>query len=261
MLRKICLISSAMTVASSLCSMAIAQPAARIPYGYTRGFDGCPHRLPWAVLQGYPHIDCNPTQGATQPPPVFSLATPGQVIAALDCDFSAAAVATKGKTLDLSKAVISGVLTFSLVTKNSVGASLAVAAIPVFSAASVAPSLDATRLTNTTQSDEYTIAVDPAVLSPCSNPSTNKWLTSKVIVDTFKGINITKVKTDVTFVLTKQASAGLKLNIVPVSIGPQLSGSKENTQKVSLTFDFTAKPVPPGATPVMPSQVPAATAR
>jgi hypothetical protein len=232
---------------------ATAQPAAtvKIPVGYTRGFDGCPHRLPWAVLQGYPHINCTPNQSGEGPPPprpVFSIATPSQVVTALECDFSAAATATRGKGTDISKAIISGVLTFTFVTKNSVGASLTIPAIPVFSAASVAPSLDASRLTNTMQSDEYSIKVVPAELPACPNPSANGWLTSKVMIDTIGGMHVTKVKTDLSFVLTNQGSAGLKLNIIPVAIGPQISSSNEKTQKVSLIFDFTGTPVqPPGA--------------
>jgi hypothetical protein len=232
---------------------ATAQTAAsvRIPFGYTRGFDGCPHRLPWAVLQGYPHINCTPNQSGTgtpPPPPVFGIATPSQVITTLECDFSAAATATRGKAMDISKAIISGVLTFMFVTKNSVGASLTIPAIPVFSAASVAPSLDASRLTNTMQSDEYSIKVVPAELPACPDPSPNGWLTSKVMLDTIGGMHVTKVKTDVSFVVTKQGNAGFKLNIIPVAIGPQVGASSEKTQKVSLTFDFTGNPVqPPGA--------------
>jgi hypothetical protein len=63
-----------------------------------------------------------------------------------------------------------------------------------------------------------------------------------IVNDTLKGgLNITKVTTVVTFVVTKQASAGLKLNIVPVSIGPSVSEGSTNTQKLSLTFDFSPK--------------------
>lgn len=52
---------------------------------------------------------------------------------------------------------------------------------------------------------------------------------------------LTKVTKEVAFVVTRQNTAGLRLNIVPVSIGPQISGSSEKTQKVNLTLDWEAK--------------------
>jgi hypothetical protein len=223
------------------------------PKGYVMGNDGCWHRTPAAVLRGDPQKPCagrNPAGKTAEPPPVFTLATPHQVIAALECDFAAAAKATKGKPLDLSRAVISGSLTFSLVTKNSAGASLAVAAIPVLSGASMAPSLEASRLTETTQSDVYEIEVDAKALAACPTPSTNQWITSKVVLGdpSSGGISVKKFKTEVAFVVTRQKSAGLKLNIVPVAIGPQVGSGTVNTQKVSLNFDFT-RPAVAGASP------------
>lgn len=230
---------------TSLVSTATAQ-VQRAPKGYTWGFDGCLHRTPAAVLQGLPQHPCgkkNAQEPSAGPAPVFEIATPGQVIAKLDCDFAAAAKATKGQLMDLSKAVISGSLKFSLVTKDSSGASLAIAAIPVFTGASAAPSLEASRLSETTQSNEYTIRIDPAAVAVCPNPSTNRWLTSRVFVDegTKGGVRIDKFETKVSFVLTKQKGAGLKLNIVPISIGPQFSSNSVNTQSLELTFDFTKK--------------------
>jgi Methyltransferase domain len=114
--------------------------------------------------------------------------------------------------------------------------------IPVFSA-TAAPSLEASRLTETTQSDEFTISFDPAAMSPCDNASANGWLTSRVVMDNVPngGLNIDKFETKISFVVTKQKSAGLKLNIVPISVGPQLSSGSTNTQSLSVTFDFTKK--------------------
>jgi hypothetical protein len=226
--------------------------SAPVPFGYVKGADGCLHRNPLSVLQGLPRIPCTP-QTIKGPPPVFSTATPSQVIAALDCDLAAAAKATKGKAPDLSKATVTGSLTFSFVTKNSAGASLSVAAIPVFSSASLTPSLDASRLTETTLSDVYSLKVDTAALAPCASSSTNNWLTSRVVLNAgdHSATNVTKLQTDVAFVVTKQGSAGLKLNIVPIAIGPQVSSSNVNTQKLSLTIDFSSR-----ATPAQPSAKP-----
>jgi hypothetical protein len=144
------------------------------------------------------------------------------VIQAIRCDIAAAAKDTKGKAQDLSKVVITGKLTFSLVKKNSVGASLAVAAIPVF-AGTIAPSLEASRLTENTESDEVDFTAHAGSLTPCEHSSSRNWLTSKAILrDTLDGggLTINKVTTIVSFVVTYQKSAGLKLNIIPVTIGP-----------------------------------------
>ena len=65
-------------------------------------------------------------------------------------------------------------------------------------------------------------------------------------MDQYGQIHVDKIETEVVFVLTTQGGAALKLNIVPLMIGPQVSGSYENTQKLSLTFDFSKKPVLPG---------------
>jgi tetratricopeptide (TPR) repeat protein len=184
---------------------------------------------------------------------VYKLATPNQVLAALACDLAAAARSSRGKATELSKAVIDGALTFTLVGKDSLGATLAVGAIPVFSQASVAPSLDAQRLTSTSESNVYTFTVDPAALQSCEYSSLNNWLTSRAMIDQIGGIRVGNVKIDVSFVLTTKFDGGLKLNIIPVTIGPQASSSSEHTQKVSLTFDFTKKPAAASSIPAQPS--------
>jgi hypothetical protein len=214
--------------------------------GYFLGGDGCWHRTPKGVLDGKPKIkDCpgvpDSTQSSTStrpgPPPQYSTATPAQVIAALECDIADAVKATSGKPTDLSKAVITGVLKFALVTKNSMGGKLAVAAIPVFSAATVAPSLEASRLTEVTYSDEWTIKVDAKAVSRCTAPSTNRWLTSKVMIEQGM-VNVEKFVTKVAFVLTKKGGAGLNLNIIPISIGPSFSNENTNSQSLDLTIDY-----------------------
>jgi hypothetical protein len=55
-------------------------------------------------------------------------------------------------------------------------------------------------------------------------------------------MHITKVNEAVSFIVTRQASAGLKLNIIPIAIGPQLSNESGKTQKVCLLFDFRKPP-------------------
>lgn len=230
-------------IAATLGSAASAQPqrwtVANVPRGYVLGFDGCPHRTPQSVLHGLPLISCQ-SQPNKQPgpPPSYVTATPAQVIAALDCDFATATRATKGKPSDLAKAVITGTLKFSLVTKSSAGFTLAVAAIPVFPIGT--PSLDASRLKDTTSSDSWTISVDPLAVSACANPSTNNWLTSRVLLNGGM-VQVDKFETNISFLVTKQGGAGLKLNIVPVSVGPQFSATVENTQSLSLTVDYTKK--------------------
>jgi hypothetical protein len=247
------LLATTLAALISVCPSASAQKRnnCSVPSGYFRdNIGGCLHRYPNSVLQGLPlrwnecNKQCIRPDGApaqSDKPPVYTLTTQSEVMATLECDFLAASKDARVRDV-LSKAAITGSLTFTLVTKNSVGASLTVAAIPVFPSTSIAPSLDASRLTNTTESDKISISIDPAATSQCDHQSNNKWLTSKVMVDQFGQIRIDKIETEVSFVLTTQGSAGLKLNIVPVAIGPQLSGSYEHTQKLSLTFDFSKKP-------------------
>ena len=236
--------------ASIFTAAANAQPwtSANVPTGYKLWSDGCPHRTTAAVLQGKPHISCTPQQAVQPgPPPAYVTATPNQVLAALECDFASATKATAGKPSDLAKAAITGSIKFSLVTKNSKGVSLAIAAIPVFTGASVTPSLDASRLTNTTASDTWTISVDTQAVSACANPSKNNWLTSRVLLNSGL-VRVDKFETQISFVVTKQTGAGIKLNIVPVSIGPQVSENVENTHSLSLAIDFTKKKDAPAVT-------------
>ncbi len=155
---------------------------------YTRGFDGCLHRTPPAVLKGCKErrnecIDRSGSSDQQQRPVVYSTATPSQVANAIVCDIADAARATAGRPVDLKRAVITADITFTLVKKSSAGASLAVGAIPVFSAATVAPSLEASRITSETDTTKNSIKVDPAPLSPCPHASPNRWLTSNVILD------------------------------------------------------------------------------
>jgi hypothetical protein len=207
---------------------------------YALGFDGCLHRNPLSVLEG-----CRPRNnecpGEKQPskPLPYVTATPSQVSAALACDLAQAAAATKGQQLDFSKAVITGTLSFSLVTKNSAGASLAIAAIPVFTGASVAPSLAASSITSNTVQVDNTFKVAPSELVTCDHHSSNNWLLSEVITSPLKGFEITQVTEAVSFVVTRQGSAGLKLNIIPISVGPQFSNENDKSQKICLLFDFT----------------------
>ena len=238
-------------VAGGISSNAIAQnwqqPKTCPASSYTRGFDGCLHRTPGAVLAGCKERrkECDGS-GPPQPTPIsYITATPSEVNAAIICDIAAAAKATKGKKLDLSEAIISGDLSFTLVTKNSAGASLAIAAIPVFTGATVSPSLAASSITTQTVQVDNSFSVAPAELTACDHPSPNNWLLSNVITAPLSGQDITQVTEAVSFIVTKQASAGLKLAIIPVSIGPQFSGENDKTQKVCLLFDFT-KPNKPG---------------
>jgi hypothetical protein len=166
------------------------------------------------------------------------------VNAAIQCDIAAAAKQTKGKPVDFSTAVIKGALTFSEVKKSSAGVSLSVPAIPVFLNASVAPSLSASSLTSTTRSTITNFGVAPAELSLCDYSSNNQWLTSQAIMNPVKGQTISTVTEAVSFVVTRQGSAGLKLNIIPISIGPQFSGEEDNTHQICLLFDFTKNPDP-----------------
>jgi hypothetical protein len=213
---------------------------------YSIGFDGCYHRFPSAALQGCKERreECPGRQGRNQPsspPPIaYTTATPSQVNAAIICDIAAAAYNTKGQDVDFSKAMIAADLTFSLVTKSSAGASLAVAAIPVFANTSVTPSLDASRITSETVEVTTSIQIAPAQLQRCTYSSSDNWLMSRVITSVIKGETVRKIKAAITFVLTKEGSAGLKLNIVPISFGPQFSGQSEKTQKACMLFDFTS---------------------
>ena len=109
-----------------ICAPASAQGHDKcpLPEGYYRDtMLGCLHRYPAGVLQGLPLrwdecnrecIHSNETPQANKPP-VYRLATPNQVMAALACDLIAAAKGSQGKATELSKAVIDGALTFTLV--------------------------------------------------------------------------------------------------------------------------------------------------
>ena len=212
---------------------------------YAISFDGCYHRFPNAVLKGCKerHNEC-PGVKKSAPPVAYITATPSQVNAAIQCDIAAAAKQTKGKPVDFSTAVIKGALTFSEVKKSSAGVSLSVPAISVFLNASVAPSLSASSLTSTTRSTITNFGVAPAELSLCDYSSNNQWLTSQAIMNPVKGQTISTVTEAVSFVVTRQGSAGLKLNIIPISIGPQFSGEEDNTHQICLLFDFTKNPDP-----------------
>jgi hypothetical protein len=54
-------------------------------------------------------------------------------------------------------------------------------------------------------------------------------------------IELSSLKTEVSFIVTKVGSAGFKLNIVPIAIGPQLGANQSNTQKVLINFDWAEK--------------------
>ena len=210
---------------------------------YTVGPDGCLHRFPWAVLKGCRERrgECGLGEVLSSKPPAYTLATPIQVANAIVCDIAAAVKATKGKEreVDFSKAAIRGELTFSEVTKTSAGASLKVPAIPVFSGASATPSLDASRVSSQMLSGVTLFKVDPAQLTPCTSSSRNQWLTSQAVIGLLpEHFDVIKFTVAVQFVLTKQASAGLNLNIIPVSIGPQFSSGSDRTQKICLLFNF-----------------------
>jgi hypothetical protein len=245
-MRTLRLLSFAITAAfiAGVSPMANAQNKTCPRSDYSVGFDGCLHRFPGAVLKGCKEQRevCPGHQETPSTPAVYTITTPSQVTAAIVCDIAAAASDTKGKDVDFSRAVISADITFSEVTKSSVGASLAVAAIPVFSGASATPSLDASRITSETLQGTTSITIDPAQLAPCTHSSPNKWLTSEVVTASLpKGVAVTKVTEAVQFVVTKQAGAGLKLNIVPISIGPQFSRENDRTQKICLLFNFDKK--------------------
>jgi hypothetical protein len=231
------------TLITSFSPIANAQNRVCPRSDYSFGIDGCLHRHLDAVLRGC-REQRQICRGQPQParPPVYTLTTPSQVTAAIVCDIAAAAKDTKGKRVDFSKAVISADITFSEVTKDSAGLSLAVAAIPVFSGASAAPSLDASRITSASASATTSITVDPARLVPCLHSSPNKWITSQVVTDPLQApVVVKKVTEAVQFVVTKKGGAGLKLNIIPISIGPQFSIQNDKTQRLCLLFNFDPK--------------------
>jgi hypothetical protein len=227
------------------CSVAYAQQKnCPIKNNYSVGFDGCYHRYPAAVLSGCVarNSDCGHTAGsaatnATNLP--YTLATPSQVTAALVCDIAAAAH-KQGQAVDISKALITANLTFSLVNKTSKGASLAVGAIPVFTGATVAPSLSLTSIKGETTTTTTTIVVDPKALQTCAYSSPNDWLTSEAVTKSLPtGVTVAQITESIQYIVTTQGSAGLKLAIIPISIGPQLSDEIDKAQQICLLFDFS----------------------
>lgn len=224
--------------------------ACPIAGNYSVGFDGCYHRNPQAVLAGCANKrnDCGHKPGreaqqASSPP--YTLATPSQVTAALVCDI-AAAVRDKHSSV-LATALITADITFSVVNKTSKGVALTIGAIPVFTGADIAPSLNLSGLTSVSQVGTTSITVDPAHLQPCDHKSPNKWLTSQVVTELLaEGVKLNQITEQVQFIVTNQSSAGLKLNIVPVAFGPQFSGETDKAQRICILFDFTKTP---GKTP------------
>jgi hypothetical protein len=166
------------------------------------------------------------------------------VVASLQCDFAAAGKATKGKSIDISKAVIKADVTFAYVNKNSAGVSLQIPAIPVFTGITVAPNLEASKTGESSQSDTWSFKVDPDALTSCpGTKAENNWLVTKLLTTFPKktDIELSSLKTEVSFIVTKVGSAGFKLNIVPIAIGPQLGANQSNTQKVLINFDWAEK--------------------
>jgi hypothetical protein len=164
------------------------------------------------------------------------------VTAALVCDIAAAAH-KKGQDVDISKGLISATLTFSLTNKTSAGASLTVGAIPVFMSASVAPSLSLTSIKDETTTATTSIVVDPSAIQTCAYSSPNDWLTSEVVTKSLPhGVTVAQITESIQYIVTSQSSAGLKLAIVPISIGPQMSSEIDKAQQICLLFDFSKTP-------------------
>jgi len=228
---------------AELCSFAYAQDKnCPIKNNYSVGLDGCYHRNLPAVLNGClaRRNDCGhaASPGAASAANLpYTLATPSQVTAALVCDIAAAAH-KKGQAVDISKALITASLTFSLTNKASTGASLTVGAIPVFTGATIAPSLSLTSIKGETTTATTSIVVDPTALQTCAYSSPNDWLTSEAVTKSVPvGVTVAQITESIQYIVTTQGSAGLKLAIVPISIGPQMSnetpGSKPDPAKCS----------------------------
>jgi hypothetical protein len=213
---------------------------------YTVGFDGCYHRTPGAVLSGCVarNSDCGHATGPQAPvaarnAAAYTLATPSQVTAALVCDIAAAAKKA-GQAVDIGKALISANLTFSLVNKASTGVALAVGAIPIFAGGNIAPSLNLSSIQGTTTVSTTSIVVDPTHLQVCDHASPNDWLTSEVVTKSLPvGVSVAQITESVQYIVTKENSAGLKLNIIPITIGPQMSNEVDKAQQICLLFDFS----------------------
>jgi hypothetical protein len=244
-MRNICL---AILVVPALWCVAEAQDLnCPISGNYSVGFDGCYHRTPSAVLQGcrQRRDDCGhspgaPAQTAANSP--YKLATPSQVTAALVCDIAQAAK-KPGQAVDLTKALISAKLTFSLVHKTSSGASLSIGAIPIFTGADIAPSLKLASIKTATTVATTSIVVEPAHLQTCDHSSPNDWLTSQVVTKALpQGVSVAKITESVEYIVSQEDSAGLKLNIIPISIGPDVSSETKKSQQIRLLFDFSKTP-------------------
>jgi hypothetical protein len=245
MMRQSCL---TILVIAGLCSVANAQDLdCPISGNYSVGFDTCYHREPFAVLQGCKarRDDCGHTPGDTAKTAAsspYKLATPSQVTAALVCDIAHAAK-KPGQAVDISKALISAALTFSLVHKTSSGVSLEIGAIPVFTVASIAPSLKLASINSVTTAATSLISVEPMHLEACDHSSPNEWVTSQAVTKSLpKGVSVSKITESIEYVVDQEASAGLKLNIIPISIGPELSSGNTKSQKICLLFDFSKTP-------------------
>lgn len=141
-------------ISGTFCSAEAQMRACPVDGNYSVGFDGCYHRYPEAVIKGCVarNNDCGHKPSAearVAAATPYTLATPSQVAAQLDCDMEASAL-DKSQAVDITKALITADLTFSMVTKTTSGASLAVGAIPVFAGGNIAPSLSLSSIRSAT---------------------------------------------------------------------------------------------------------------
>jgi hypothetical protein len=214
------------------------------PKGYYYDDSGCLRRH-WVYVGNLPSrsTECDPRKRRTNvPPPLYLTVDQEAVERAITCDIAHATHRSKGHPGDLAKAEISGTLTYSLVSKSSAGVGLTFPAIPVFIGA-FQPALEASRISEQTSvaTTEFSInAVDAKCLkgASASNPS---WLANLVQRQSIDGFKRKKMERKLDFVVTRQGKAGLKLNIVPIAIGPQFDNTQTNSQKLHLTINYEPK--------------------
>jgi hypothetical protein len=245
-------VTAALLAASGLSPSVAQAPTKNCPLSdYSPGVDGCLHRHVDAVFKGCKERrnECGKPPGSA--PQVVGFADAGKVSAQFACDLSAAQTATNEKKTDFAKATIVGQFTFASVDKNTAGLNVSakipagvLGGIPIFAAgASFSPSIAASSISQVSSKTIQGFSFPAGTKFGCGNsaPSKPNWLLADVSPD-FPSDTVNK---EISFVLTKQSSAGIGFNIVVVSFSPQIEGKSDKTQQICLLFNWKPDPAHP----------------
>jgi hypothetical protein len=218
------------------CPLTAENYVCRTPCINTEGAT-CYHRTIPALFNCVDRGNQRCTAAAAKPQ---ELASPGTVNTAINCGLADARKRTKGKAVDLSKAItITEDLTFTLVSNSGIGGSLAFG-IPVYPGVSVGPNLtDLNKVTNTSQiTNSFTIPKLDDLNPNCNKINSHADWLDYVIVSPDPGQTLSRVAVGLEFYVSKSQNDSLSINIFALKIGPQFTNEDDKTQKACFTFDF-----------------------